>query len=397
MIKRAIEGTTTWLPDISADDIPEAIPNGISLHIKNGILGIEAQGVVGALRLANGETLHILPKIGDVNFFHLLFKAEGLQNNTLQELNSFASYFTNEDHTPPIIIAKNLLLSVNEILHRSPTAKRFKVKKNGNFVAGSLNIQKTIFGIHSRAHKPIHYTVKEKTLDTPENRILTAAINIAIDLLPTEQRLSYEPIYLAWLQRFPHSTDILADLETTAQNIASNKYGGPRDYYKRSIILAQILFGYRGYGLSGTTSFTGDAILLNTAAVFEKFVRKIISLEYTAKGIVVSKETNSPYSLYTNGSYSVCPDIIISEGGNLRLIADAKYKKPTISDHYQLYTYLSVLGAKRGALIAPSFTGFDIETKEFQTPSQHTITEIYLPMQNIDLAENFLKNILRHT
>lgn len=394
MIKRAKEGAVTWFPDLRLEDIPAQIPSGVSLHVKSGTLGIEAQGVVGALKLANGETLHILPKIGDVNFFHLLFKAEGLQDKFWQEANNFASYFTSNDQTFSTIVSRSLLFSIDEILRRSALGGRSKIDKRGTFAAGSLNVINTILNIHSKKSEPICYSINQRTFDIPENRILTEAAIFAMAFLSNDEKPKFKTIYLEWIKRFPRSNNISDDLNSIAQNMASNKYGGPRDYYRRALVLAQILFGYSGYGLSGVTSFFGDAILLNTANVFEKFVRKTIASEYISKGLLVSKGTDSVYSLYTDGSYTICPDVMMADGKNILLIVDAKYKKPTIDDHYQINTYLSVLGLSKGILIAPEFEGDNVEVKEFLTPDRKVVIEAYIPMQHLEVAENYLRNIL---
>lgn len=393
MIRRVKEGEITWLPGLSASDIPP-LPTGISLHIRRGELGIEAQGRVGAVPLLNGDTLQIIPKVGRINFFRLLFKAEGIQQDLEREYDDFVSYSVNEERNIDSIVARHLMFSAAEIMKCGPKQGRIKRCCEGIFAAGKIEVVPTILNLACRKQEPVVYLVRERTLDIPENRVLTAAIMRAWPALEEVDRFELRRVWERWLMRFSQPSNLDADLEKIEQRFATGQYGGARDYYRRALMLAQIVLGGSGLGLNDSTTVEGDAILLNTANIFEKYLRSIISASYSDAGYIVSKGGVGVKSLYINGSFELEPDICITKNGRIVLIADAKYKKPTSLDHYQMHTYLVANGLKQGLLLAPLYEGNDVVIREYATTQKILIREIYLPMGDLDITEKFLQTVI---
>jgi 5-methylcytosine-specific restriction endonuclease McrBC regulatory subunit McrC len=393
MIWRAKEGETTWMHGLHASDIPP-LPSGISLHLRIGELGIEAQGLVGAVPLLNGDTLQIVPKIGQINFLRLLFKAEGFQRDLEREYADFVSYSVEEDQNVDSIVARQLMYSAAQIMNRSPQQGRVKRRRQGMFAAGQIDVVSTTFNLACRKDEPVVYFVREKTLDIPENRVLSEAIARASIALDEADRFELDWIRERWLSRFPRSGDLEGDLEEVEEGFASGRYGGPRGYYRRALMLAQVVLGSSGLGFSERTSVEGDAILLNTADIFEKYLRNVINEAYSGAGYVVTKGGVGVMSLYTDGSFELEPDISISRDGRTQLIADAKYKQPTSGDHYQMHTYLAVNGVKRGLILAPLYNGSDVVVREYSTIDKMVIREIYLPMNDLTLTEKFLGTLV---
>jgi 5-methylcytosine-specific restriction endonuclease McrBC regulatory subunit McrC len=394
MIRQAKEGEVTWLPGLRASDIPHPLPNGISIHLRRGELGLEAQGLVGAIPLLNGDTLQIVPKIGRVNFFRLLFKAEGFQRDLEREYDDFVSYSVDEDENIDSVVARQLMFSAADIIKRSPQQGRVKRRCEGMFAAGQMDAVSTAMNIACRKQEPVTYFIKERTLDIPENRVLTEAIVRAWLTLEETDRGELRSVHERWLSRFPRSTNLDADIQQVEQGFASASYGGPRDYYRRALMLAQIVLGSNGLGLSEVAAVEGDAILLNTADIFEKYLRNVISDAYSEAGYVVTKGGVGVTSLYTDGSFELQPDITVSRDGRTLLIADAKYKRPTAGDHYQMHTYLAVHVVKRGLLLAPLYDGNEVVVREYSTTDKTVVREVYLPMGDLKVTEAFLGTVI---
>jgi 5-methylcytosine-specific restriction endonuclease McrBC regulatory subunit McrC len=395
MIRQAKEGELAWLPGLHLSDIPSPLPNGIAVHLRGAEIGLEAQGLVGAIPLLNGYTLQIGPKIGRVNFFRLLFKAEGFQPELEREYDAFVSYSVEEIENIDSIVARQLLFSAAEIMKRSPQQGRVRRRRRGMFAAGQIDVVSTALNLACRTEDPVTYFIRERTLDIPENRVLTEAITRAWRTLDETDRVQLRSVQERWRNRFPASADLDADLEHVERGFASGRYGGPRDYYRRALMLAQIVLGSNGLGLSSGETVEGDAILLNTADIFEKYLRSVISDAYSDSGYVVSKGGVGVTSLYTDGSFELQPDITISKDGRTLLIADAKYKQPTAGDHYQMHTYLAVNHIKRGLLLAPLYEGDEVVLREYSTTDKTVVREVYLPMNNLPLTEDFLRTVLQ--
>ncbi len=394
MIRKAIEGGITWLPGIAPSDIPHPLPKGITVHLKEDEVGLEIQGLVGALPLRNRDTLQISPKIGQVNFFRLLFKAEGHQQNLEREFDAFVEYSIEDDENIDAIVARQQLYCAEEILKRSPQCGRFKIRHVGLYAAGQIDAVSTALNISCRKHEPVVFFAKEKTEDIPENRVITEAIARAWPLLNEPSQFELRSVYEKWMRRFPRSNDLGVDIENVEKGFARGKYGGPRDYYRKALMLAKIVLGNNGIGFNEAATVEGDAVLLNTADIFEKYLRNVISGAYSDTGFIITKGGVGVTSLYTDGSFELQPDIVISRDGHTLLIADAKYKVPTADDHYQMNTYLAVNGVSRGLLLSPLFEGNNVVIREFSTADKVVVREVYLPMTNLKITEEFLGTVI---
>ncbi len=394
MILHVTESEITWLARFRTAYLPRALPAQIKIHLRDDEVGIEAQGLVGAIPLRNGDTLQITPKIGKVNFLRLLFKAEGFQPELNRAYDDFAAYSLDEDRNVDSVVARQIFLSVDEIMKRSPQFGSVKRRRLGLFAIGQIDAVATALNLAQRKQEPVAYLVREKTLDIAENRVITEAVMRAWIMLNELDREMFAPVYERWIARFRRSYDVQLDLWHVERGFAERRYGGARGYYLKTLMLAQIILGSSGLGFSEAAMVEGDAILLNTAAIFEKYVRNVISEKYSDSGYVVTKGGSDISSLYIDGSFEIDPDIVISRDRKILLIADAKYKLPTADDHYQLIAYLQVTGVRSGLLLAPLYDGHEVKIREYATANRAIVREIYLPMMNLPEAEAFLGTLI---
>lgn len=396
MIIQIREGEISWLPGIVALDIPKPLPVGIVIHLRDGVIGIESQGIVGSIPLNNGDTLQVTPKIGEVNFFRLLFKAEGSQLQLKNEFDEFVHYDVDDNENIDSLVARRLLVSIDEILRRSPMQGRKKAYVSADFARGEIQMLKTAMNLATKKISPVVSSVKQRTKDIPENRILSEALVRAWHVLSPDYKRIYQNTRDRWLKMFGRSNDIYNDLMGVEESFASNGYGGSRDYYRRALMLAKILLASRGVSFGSKAEVSGDAVLLNAASVFEKYILSVIFDAYSDKGYVVSKGGARQKTLYTDGSFELIPDVVISKNGGVILIADAKYKKPTASDHYQMAAYLSAHKIKQGLLLAPLYSGNSVVIKEYATPEKAIVREVYLPMSDLNATEKTLSSLIEH-
>jgi hypothetical protein len=394
MILQATEDQITWLPRLQPAHLPYPLPNRIKVHVREEELGIEPQGIVGAIPLRNGDTLQITPKIGKVNFLRLLFKAEGLQPELCREYDDFVAYSLDEDQNIDSIVARQIFLSADEIMKRSPQFGSIRRRRLGLFVTGQIDATATALNLAQRKHEPVVCLVRERTLDIAENRVITEAIVRAWIMLNEVDRARFSPVYAKWMTRFPRSEDVQKDLWKVECGFAEHRYGGARGYYQKTLMLAQIILGSNGLGFSEATMVEGDAILLNTATIFEKYIRNIISEKYADAGYIVTKGGIGVPSLYVDGSFELIPDIIISRDKKILLIADAKYKLPSANDHYQMIAYLQAKGVRSGLLLAPLYDGQQVKIREYATANRFFVREAYLPINNLLEAEAFLGTLI---
>lgn len=375
--------------------LPSPLPAGIRIHLRRDEFGLEVQGLVGAIPLLNGDTLQITPKIGNVNFFRLLFKAEGFQRELEREYEEFVSYSLDADENIDLIVARQLIISIGEILRRSPQVGRSSQHRRGVFAAGQINAVETALRISQRSPEPVVYVVKQKTVDIAENRVITEALIRSWPMLSDFDRISASSVREKWMGRFPRSRSLSNDLKDIESGFSVGRYGGARDYYRKALMLSQIILASNGLGFDDAATIQGDAVLLNTSDIFEKYLRNTLSATYLKDGYVITKGGIGTTSLYTDGSFSLEPDIVVSKESRTLLIVDAKYKSPTAGDHYQMHSYLRANGINRGLLLAPLFEGKNVIVKEFITSDRTLVCEAYLPMQDLEATEAFLSTVLQ--
>lgn len=394
MLRSIKEGEVSWLVGLTIEDLPQPLPSGLYVHAKGTLLGLEAQGVAGSIPLRNGDTLQITPKIGQVNFLRMLFLAEGSQGSLRREYDDFVALFVDEEESLNALVARQLMVSAAKILHQSPMIGRVERRRRGAFASGRIDPVKTAMNITARRIDPVEFVSRERTTDTPENRVISEALCRAILSLSADDREKYNPIIVKWNRRFPRSRSIFDDLRKVEEGFSSSRYGGPRGYYNRTLMLSQIILGSFGMGLGEASFVEGDAILLNTADVFERYLRATIASAYADRGYVVTKGGGAMRSLYTDGSYEIEPDIVVQRDGRVVLIADAKYKIPTSSDHYQMNAYLGTLNTTSGVLLSPSMATEEVQVKDYSTGRGCFVHEAFLPMSDLASTEAFLAAIV---
>ncbi|MEQ5815180.1 hypothetical protein J3362_06675 [Marinobacter sp. NFXS11] len=396
MIRIIKEGEIGWLPGIQSSELPSPLPKGLSLHIRGTVIGIESQGLIGALPLKNGDTLQILPKVGQANFLKMLFRAEGYY--PLNELgrDEFVEVGHDSDETLSAVVIRRFISSTEEIMRKSAIQGRVSKKYSGTYLNGTIDAIKTSFNIARRAEDPVCGTTKQKTVDIPENRIISEAVAIALRTLKSQTNQSlYLQILQKWLSKFPRSKNVRADLNHVDQGLSGERYGGARGYYRQALMLARIILGSDGISIDGSSKKESDSFLINTADIFEKYLRSTFINIFKEQGYVVSSSSGSKVSLYTDGSFELNPDIMIFQENKLVLLIDAKYKTPTSSDHYQLQAYLNNYKLGSGLLISPNMESDEVKVKEYMTPSGIVVREIYIPLGNLMITEAFLGSVIQ--
>lgn len=138
MFWTATESSITWLPGFKPDMIPVHMGNKIRFVVKDKISGLEIKNLVGTIPLINGDTLQIKPKVGEMNFFRMLLKCEGLYSELKKEIDYFVAYQETDNFAPITLIARRFVHEINYILKASPRFERTKVTQKRQFVEGKV-------------------------------------------------------------------------------------------------------------------------------------------------------------------------------------------------------------------------------------------------------------------
>ena len=231
--------------------------------------------------------------------------------------------------------------------------------------------------------------------DIAENRVLAAAGWVAAGLV--SERADLEPwqssLVFKWRKAFHRPDSLRGDLAETARGLANGEYGGPRGHYVHALTLARLILGQAGMSQEGRTRVMGDALLVNSATLFEEYVRSVLARACKAMGLTVTKGGSPVQTLYDDGSFGLVPDIRISRGLSTLALGDAKYKEPDSGDHYQMAAYMRSYGVSRAFLLCPDYGDAREAVTRRRAPDGRSVLEIRLPLWDLDASEELLANL----
>lgn len=198
---------------------------------------------------------------------------------------------------------------------------------------------------HQGAVIPLEVAYDEYDVDTPENRILRAALVRVAGLPRLDRRLR---------GRLQHLLGRLTGVTALRRGTPLPPWRPSRlnsDYQPALRLSELILRTIGGEGASPTASFVVDM-----AKVFEDFVSTALgeSLQRRSAG---ATHTRYRDVLDEDGTVPIRPDIVHTIGGRPVAVLDAKYKLGTEGDAYptadvfQMTAYCAALGLPRGTLV----------------------------------------------
>lgn len=393
-IKPIQEGEPTWLPGVRLSDLPSPLPASIRLFSRGDQLGIDADGVVGSIPLGNGDSLHILPKIGEVNFLRMLFRTLGRQADVERQFDDFASYGVEEREGLPALAARRSVRAADLVLRRGASTTRVRDVRRASSATGQLLPAPTALALARRERDPVFTRLRIRSHDSPENRLIFRALLTAAGILLSADRDYAIEVCAKWNRRVSGAPLTESDLRLTQKRLAMKAYQGPRGYYGPAVTLALVLLGSLGLTLDAHPSVEGDPILLNSADVFENYVRRVISDHYGAAGCFVSKGGSVPLTLYEDGTFGIRPDVVVERHSAVLLVGDAKYKTPSPDDHYQLLAYLATMNAHWGVLLTPNGRFGAVQLSVHRTLRGYVTLVADLPMADLETTERFLADVV---
>ncbi len=395
MIWFAKENDTTWLPNFDIRWLPPRLNPGITIVRSHSEIGLQVGGVIGAIPLNNGDTLRITPKVGTINFLRMLMTCEGLFQDFSTEFENLASYNMDDEYASYKLITKSFGLSLMEVKNRSLRFDRKKVRQAGQFARGRVQPESTEINLKQAKDNPIVFDTWEREYDTAENRVLGKAASVIIGQL---RQISDSDLIKAaefWSNRFSRGFSI-EDLFEVNRRLLRHQFGGSRGYYVKALGLAKIILGEAGISSDTGSSIEADGLLINSANLFEQYLRKLLIDSYKGQGVLVTKGGGiSNRSLYLDGSFELEPDFVFQRDSKFLHIADAKYKRPDSKDHYQMVCYLSRYGVRSGVLFHPELDpANDIEPRKRSTSDGLMVWEVPLPLQDLDSTQSILGQAL---
>lgn len=392
----AAECSTTWLPGFPLGILPSALGSQARVVMRGQEVGLEIGGIIGAAPLLNGDTLHIVPKVGPTNFFRMLLTAEGLGDRARREFDGFTSWGAGDSsEAVPALLARRFLSELAMVDADGPRFGRTVERSNREGPSGKIRLRQTVRRLRLRSAAPFVCDRRVRDFDIAENRVLAAAGWVAAGLV--SERADLEPwqssLVFKWRKAFHRPDSLRGDLAETARGLANGEYGGPRGHYVHALTLARLILGQAGMSQEGRTRVMGDALLVNSATLFEEYVRSVLARACKAMGLTVTKGGSPVQTLYDDGSFGLVPDIRISRGLSTLALGDAKYKEPDSGDHYQMAAYMRSYGVSRAFLLCPDYGDAREAVTRRRAPDGRSVLEIRLPLWDLDASEELLANL----
>jgi 5-methylcytosine-specific restriction endonuclease McrBC regulatory subunit McrC len=388
---QTVESHINWLEAFDPSWLPDGLTDHLRVLRRGQTLALEVGGIVGAIPLKNGDTLHVRPKAGPINLFRMLLVVEDLFEESRNHFREFVQYSSGGESTPQLV-ADSFLIGLAEITARSLRFCRQRVTIRGDFAKGRLHIRDTRVEIARQHPQPVVSESWSRSYDTPENRLLAAAARHALAIASSGLAPPYIENAKKWIAKFPIKSNVHLDLAKVNEGLAKGVFLGSRGYYVRELLLAKILLGEHGLGQEGVTDVFGVGLLINSSHLFESYLRAVLARRYAKDGLIVRKGSSPAAHLYCDGSFRLEPDIVISRGAKPLLIGDAKYKVPQSGDHYQMAVYMRSLNVGYGILLCPADDNL-LDVRKFRTFDGGKVFEIRLPLSDLDATERMLGSL----
>lgn len=296
---------------------------------------------VGALRVGDVE-VHVAPKIPISRLIFLLgYATAGLRWDHAEVdveqapdlMHAVAEVFARMTGTA---LKQGLLLGYRTLEEASPVV-RGRIREDEQM--------RRRYGLMV----PVEVRFDDFTADTPENRLLRAAVLRCLRLPGLDRRLRHR------LLRIDLS---LADV-TPIRSAALLETWRPTRLNARlhsALRLAEVIVRATSFE-PGDTGLAVNGFVIDMARVFEDFVCTALGSELKALG-GVCRTQDRRWTLDVAGQVAIRPDLVwyADDGRTPLAVVDAKYKaeKPSgfpDADLYQLLAYCTVLGLREGHLV----------------------------------------------
>lgn len=288
---------------------------------------ISAKQFVGTVRLPD-LTITIVPKIPVDRLMELLCESV----DTIVWSKSLALYDVEDDLLS--VIADSWCLLVERVLTQG-------------LLQGYRSVDDALFGVRGRIRLadqisrrtdliiPVEVTYDDYTQDVLENQLLAGACAL----------LSKLPVARRTRKRLQRISRALVDVAPVA---AQKKPPEPvwtrlNERYRGAVFLSQLVLSSSHLERTGHYRTQGACFLVDMNRVFENVVgfalKKHIEETYGGKALLQYSE-----QLDRDGLFKIRPDFVWKVDGNVKAVADFKYKQPAqkeidISDVYQALAY----------------------------------------------------------
>ena len=335
-----------WLGDLSEEEAEYILLHlspkvAIRRRVQDDKYVLNPNQYVGIVTLPSGRRLESYPKVPVRNLFYMLGVAYDLPSPFRDELAKYAQL----DELLEFVVsffADLVERRLDQGLYRS------YVEQEDNLMAvrGRILFAEDVRHNYVLRHRT-YCRYAEFSWDIPENQIIRQVTYLlgGWGLRPNLRRR---------LHRLDGALSEITSVTLPASIISGFQYNRLNEDYRHLHQLCRLFL--EGSSLSEESGpFDFQTFLVNMDKLFEKFVTEILR-ERALSDMVVDEQV----STYLGHDHKVLmrPDILVSEGERVVLVADCKYKRLEPNefknhDVYQMLAYCTATRVQRGVLIYP--------------------------------------------
>lgn len=344
------EMTESDLNRIDTEINRDSVKIGVS-HTRDGRAKLCRKKYVGVSSLPSGRIVKINPKAAEGNLLNLLRYASGTDVEIIENQEEF------KEGSKFIQAIAQLFLDEIETLLRSGLRKEYVRKESKEkYVRGQINEQKQL-QTHGAVVTDFECSFEELSHDNELNQAILYSTAVLARIVQ-DQVLESELIYFRELLRKKITLRKVEPVELN--DIELNRLN---EEYKQILQLCETVINSSFVQSMESGNSSSYSFFIDMEKVFEKVVERAFKEIVENQGYNVCPQDKTNNLLRGgNSSVNMFPDIVLKNGENSILVADAKWKTSTENaDIYQLVAY-ELAHETSGLLIYPEQEG-DIEDK----------------------------------
>ena len=336
----------------------------LQLKMKQGCMVLQAQNYVGALCLPSGQTVEILPKVGDRNDPASSRRILLMMLQSLKEFRHIELESASIDALKlPLMEAliRRFLNTVNQVVKQGLRRDYVTQKENLNTKRGKLNIGLQVK--HNFIQKQKFYCEFDEYLpDRPVNRVIKSA-------LLQVQRYSVDAHNQKLLRELLFYFDEIPSSHQHSLDFAKIKFDRGMGYYQPAVSWSKLILN----NLS-PTSMKGESqapsLLFPMESVFESHVAMVLRRQLPKGAKLKSQASSKSLVTFNNrGRFTLKPDLLVTLMDGRQWVLDTKWKRIDLNEHnfglsqndfYQMFAYghKYLSGEGEMALVYPAYKGF---------------------------------------
>lgn len=311
------------------------------------LLRVAGTDQVGLIVLPSGRSMSIRPKIGGLVLLDWLVYV-----GDCPPVSRLTREGTLREGGPHHHLLAGLFLEEMELVTRRHMGKGYATERSeAAMLRGRVLVQSMVRSYHRLPSVP--QARRARSLDTPHNRLLAAALDLLPPLLapgsPARPRLA--ALRNEWVT-VPRAA---ADTLEPAPDLLRRCPPG----YAAAVQLAGLIL--RGFTRHPRAGACGEAFLTCMASVWERALRKMC-LELTGRsGWAPVPEARRTRPWHDGQARRMTADVVLESPAGARWVLDAKYKcgygDEGREDRFQACTYAVAFEAGRGTLVYPTAQG----------------------------------------